>query len=98
MLGEIATLRKLQELFKATEGLIEVYADSDFKASNDTAKVYLLVNEKESFLAGTSDVMRLLVGLRECFDEKSAFYVAHSNFDIMLENKKLIWRKGKWYI
>ena len=80
----------LGEIFNSTDGLIEVYSDLDFN----------LASKEATFIAYGTDVPVTLLLYRILdigwFDLK--LYKTSDPFASMLKGKKIIWRKGKWYI
>ena len=84
--------KTLSELFSKNSGIVEVYADLDFALRDDFASLYILHK---------SDVNTALF-LFELFklygSNKVKVYFTKSPLSLMLCNKRIIWREGRWYI
>ena len=93
MLGVISKMKSMEKLLSEFPNIVEVYSDVDFSFEKDSAIFYCVC--KDSF---TTDFVSLLYCVRNIFDDKSRVYFAHSSMDVMLEHRKLIWRKGSWYL
>lgn len=91
MLGVIRREDALSKLFTETPNIVEVFADKDFQLDNNSAVFYFLTKGKLNIIKVFSQMLKI-------YDDKFKFYVATNSQDIMLENKKLIWRKGVWYL
>lgn len=89
----------LNDLFSSTVGVHEVYSDKDFNFSQDFASLYIVLDDIDTYsgLVMQFNSPRFLDRLHKIYDPRATFYLAHSSFDIMLENKKLIWKKGVWF-
>lgn len=91
MLGVIRREDALSKLFTETPNIVEVFAAKDFQLENNSAVFYFLTKGKLNIIEVFSQMLKI-------YDDKFKFYVATNSQDIMLENKKLIWRKGVWYL
>ena len=91
MFGTISKKRETSNILKAYPEINEIYTETDFTFEKDYINVYLLSNV-------TFDVVKLLYELNDIFPLGARVYIAKSNLDIMLQDKKIIWRKGRWYL
>lgn len=91
MLGTINKRKQLGKLLLETPEVIEVYADVNFSFEQDSVELCL-------FSHLDFDTPRFLFGLQKIFSLPSKFYFTHKNLDSMFRGKKIIWRKGKWYV
>jgi len=99
LFGTINKIRLTDKLLKDNPSIIEVYSDHDFSFENDTTSFYFLCNsDLKDRGKHHLNFVKLLQEVQHIFDRNSKIYFARSSFDIMLESKKLIWRKGKWFV
>ena len=96
MLGVISKMKLMDELLKEFPLIIELYADTDFTFEKDSANFYALCSDVK--FNNMVDFTLLLHKLSAIFDESSRMYFANSSMDVILEHRKLIWRKGSWYL
>lgn len=92
MLGVIHKQQILDKLFDSIHGLTEVYGDKNFSLENFSANFYCLYNVK------VDDVLKLYNGLEKAYPNKFGVYTSVHIQDAMFAGKKLLWRKGTWYI
>jgi hypothetical protein len=97
MLGQINKRKKLEETFADYPSIAEIYSDKDFTFEKDTACFYCLFLDTRND-SKNIDIVKMLMDIRYIFSDDSRLYFAKSGQDIMLLGKKLIWRKGRWYI
>lgn len=99
MYGVINKQRILGELFEKHSEICEVYSKPDFSLEKDSAEFYILCKDIDNtkVFRNPEELVDILYSVSELFDANSKIYFAHSSSDVMLENTKLIWRKGKWF-
>lgn len=93
MFGVISKMKSMEKLLSEFPNIVEVYSDVDFSFEKDSAKFYCVCVD-----SSTTDSTSLLYRVCAIFDNNSFVYFAKSSMDVMLEHRKLIWRKGSWYL
>lgn len=91
MLSLINRREFLNDTFNTYPEIDEVYSTKDFSMEKDTA--CFIIKVSNSF-----NLTRLLFDLQKPYSLPINLYVARNNHDSLLENKILIWYKGKWYV
>lgn len=71
-------------------GVTEVYSEDSFHPLDKGVNLYCLMPD-------TSKASKLLGMLSRCF-ELPSILVSSNQTDIIFRDKKLIWRKGTWYV
>lgn len=87
----IARKHLLGLLFGNTQYLCEVYADVDFDIANERPNLYCLTQHK-------IDNVFLYYKLCSIYTRGVNLHTTTVSTDIMLYDKKLLWRKGVWYV
>ena len=90
-LGTINKKNKLSELFESTPGLIEVHCPADFSLEHDS-EVFYLLTEYEIYTA------KLLYELQKIYTLPVKLYITQNTQNAILQDGKIIWRKGTWYV
>lgn len=91
MLGTINKQHFLSEALQKYPEIVEVYTDTDFSFEKDYMDMYVL--RSSDFHAE-----QLLYDIHSIFSMGGHVYLAKSSLDTMLNGKKIVWRKGKWYL
>ena len=91
MFGALKLQDALSVIFDKYKDSLEVYSDYDFDL-HDLQPSYYLYSTKGV------DLATMLFKVQELYDYDIHLYYTHNMRSPLLENKKLIWRKGKWYI
>lgn len=91
MLSTIALKESMSRLFGDCEYICEVYANPDF-SFEQIAPIFTILY-KDGL-----DIVWLYNSLLKFFPEMVFFYVTRNPIDGVLQNTKMIWRKGVWYV
>lgn len=92
MSGVINKHMKLSSLFNSLETLCEVYTDLDFKLEDNFNVNFYLLAEHEL------NVAKVLIELNKLYGNTVSVYVTFNPYDLALRDRKIVWRKGVWYI
>ena len=90
MYGQINKQRLLGELLCSTPDIKEVYVDMDFSFEQDFPNLYI----HAPLVFNVCSFQRKLF---EIFDEHTKVYVANNADAILFQQRKLLWRNGRWY-
>jgi len=93
MHGQITKRLALHTIFTRYSTIVEVYADKDFSLEMDVASVYILVRDLKT--VDTTTVLSMITNL---YGQPCSVYFSEEESNMMFEDKKLIWRKGRWYL
>lgn len=91
MLGTLNTQTLLQHIFEKYSDSLEVYAAMDFDL-HDPEPCFYLYSRKDV------DLPVMLEQIQSIYDLPIHIYFTHYMKHMLLDNKKLIWRKGRWYL
>lgn len=81
----------LDQIWKNTQYLCEVYGDIDFSVEDQCPNLYCLVQQD-------IDKVSLYYKLSYIYTRGIKLHTTTESMDIMLCDKKLLWRKGVWYV
>lgn len=89
--SSIKTKHALEKIFSTTSFLVEVYANVDFTFMDERPCLYLLASQRldETFLYYT---------LCSIYIQGTRLHITTDATDDMLSDKKLLWRRGVWYV
>ena len=91
MLSMIKKKRYLTEVLNNNPMVVEVYSDKDFDITKEGGTFIILAKQK---LNG----VKWLHDLQAAFELNINFYVVFSPYSALLQNYRIIWKAGKWYI
>lgn len=92
MLSTISRQAALGELFAKYPEIVEVYVNNDFTLTQDWNEFYILTRSTN---ISTLDILK---SLNTIYSRPCSVYFAESEFNLMFVGKKMVWRKGRWYI
>lgn len=87
----IAKKEHIDNVLAKFSNIYEVYVDDRFTLKSPDASIYVVASNNISFDG-------LLNALSEAFPGKLSLYITYNNPHISLLGRKLMWRKGRWYI
>ena len=93
MRGQIGRSLALHDVFTQYPVIVEVYADKGFTLAQDDVKFYVLARNTKG--VNTANVYKQVASI---YEKPCSVYFTDSEVNTMLEDKKLIWRKGRWYV
>lgn len=91
MLGSINKEITSKELLRDFPEVTDIYADMSFDFSCKDVRLFILHEVK-------FDTVKFLYRVREIFGENSKIYTTTDCLDTMFYGKRLVYRKGRWYI
>ena len=91
MLSTLKREELLSAIFDKYADSIEVYSNSEFNFYVEDPVFYILCKRDVDFVG-------LLYKLQEIYELPIHVYCTQRMFSKLLENRKLIWRKSKWYL
>ena len=91
MLGVVGKDIVLSELFEKHKEIVEVYSNVNFKLDNKYADFYILCK-------GDVDVPTIYRTLNDLYPDAVHVYIVKNQLSPALLCKRIIWRKGRWYI
>lgn len=93
MSSVIIRKEKLTEIFNSfSPNVIEVYSATNFSFEHEVNVEFVIVYKNDI------EVSKLFWELQKLYNDNAKLYITSRPRDGMLDAKKLIWRKGKWYI
>lgn len=93
MRGQIGRRLALHDVFTQYPVIVEVYADKGFTLAQDEVAFYVLTRNTKG--VNTVNVYKHVASI---YEQPCSVYFTDSELNTMLEGKKLIWRKGRWYV
>lgn len=91
MIGAIRRKQMMSELFNTFDTLVEVYSNVDFDYSDNNIVMVFLCR-------GSMDLARLFNEMLKIYEGHVSTYYTNNPTDIILQGRKIIWRKGAWYV
>ena len=91
MLSTLKLKELLNHVFSRYSDSLEVYVDNDFSLYSEKPKFYL-------YSATDIDLPTIMFSINNFYKEVAHVYYDNKWPSELFDNKKLIWRKGKWYI
>ena len=91
MLSTLVVQDELSKIFEHNSAVKEVYSTNDFSFNLDMPTFVVLHKLG-------CDTSLLFYKLQSLFDGDIKFYATSNTMDSLIQDKRIIWRHGKWYL